>query len=86
MTDTYRDAFGSPIGIGDTVGTRTTGGRYSGTYAGTIIKLGKGKVKIRITHTAFAAFDRQEEGREVWMQCFCAIKTDPPAKNTEPTQ
>lgn len=85
MTDTYRDAFGSPIDIGDTVGTRTTSKRYSSTYAGTITKLGKGQVKIRLTHGDFGFASKQQIGSEVWVQCPNAIKTDPPA-NTETTK
>lgn len=76
---THTDAFGSPITIGDTIGTRTTGGRYSGTFAGEIIKLGKGQVKIRVTAEPFTAWGTtKSEGREAWVRCDYAIKTNLP--------
>ncbi|WP_435111624.1 hypothetical protein [Nocardiopsis synnemataformans] len=76
--DGYTDAIGNPIGLGDTVGTRTTGGRYSGTYAGRIIKLGKGQVKIRITHIPSKAWGSDKGvGSEAWVRCDYAFKTFP---------
>lgn len=71
------DAFGEPLRVGDYVGY-VTGGRYQDSLKGRILKFGKTRIQVEITH--YNGFGTKV-GDTKWIEPHRATKTLETFKN-----